>query len=73
MQQNSGGVFQWSAISALMFIIYLEDVVEDHTDLNRQADIPDRQTLRKNPETGAKAPVKYITHPQDTNFENETE
>ena len=39
---NNIGVFQRSAISALLFIIYLDDMVGDLEALNRRANLPIR-------------------------------
>ena len=39
-QPNNVGVFQGSAISALMFIIYLDDMMEDYRAINRKKKLP---------------------------------
>ena len=36
-QLNNKGVFQGSAISSLLFIIYIDDMVEDYQAINHQA------------------------------------
>ena len=42
LKENNIGVFQGSAISALLFIIYLGDMMDDLEELNRRTDIPMR-------------------------------
>ena len=44
---NNVGVFQSSAIIDLLFIIYLEDMMEDYQSLNRQAELPTSKELRR--------------------------
>ena len=43
---NNVGVFQGSVISALLFIIYLDDMMEDYTAMNRQAKIPQENNTK---------------------------
>jgi len=46
------GVFQGSAISALLFIIYQDDMMGDYAAINHQAKIPTRKTIQRSPYTG---------------------
>ena len=47
---NNAGVFQGSAISALLFIIYLDDMMEDYTALNYQHSTIAKHTQERAPE-----------------------
>ena len=40
--ENNIGVFQGSSVSALLFIIYMGDMMEDNAALNRRSNIPAR-------------------------------
>ena len=40
LKENNLGVFHGSAISALLFVIYLDDVMEDMGALNRRTNLP---------------------------------
>ena len=42
--ENDIGVFQGSAISALLFIIYLDDMMDDYTSINDNTQIPKKYT-----------------------------
>ena len=46
--QNNVGVFQGAATSALLFIIYLQDMMEDYQALNYLDHIPYRATKQRN-------------------------
>jgi len=48
-QANNVGVFQGFGICALMFIIYLDDVMEDYEAINRKAQLPTRLTMQRDP------------------------
>jgi len=60
-QLNNKGVFQGSAISALLFIIYLDDMMEDYKEINYQAKLPTRMVMQRVPETGTGNIIKQIT------------
>ena len=63
--QNNVGVFQWSAISALLFIIYQDDMMEDYESLNQEAHIPVKHaTERTNKEID-----QYVSNEIRTEFE----
>ena len=57
---NNIGVFQGSAISALLFTIYLEDMMEDYRAINRKAKLATRITLQRNPEIETNELLKII-------------
>ena len=48
--ENNVGVFRGSAISALLFIIYLDDMMEDYTSLNLIENIPLRHAKEQDEE-----------------------
>jgi len=45
--KNNVGVFQGSAISALLFIIYQDDVMEDYTALNHEENLTLKHTIER--------------------------
>ena len=49
--KNNVGVFQRSAPSALLFIIYLEDMTQDYTALNDRSQLCQRRQKQIAPET----------------------
>ena len=46
--KNSIGVFRGSALSALLFIIYLDDVIQDYQAMNDAQGLPQRQQVQAN-------------------------
>ena len=44
-EQNNVGVFQGSALSSILFIIYLGDMMQDHQSLNGQMKLPKRYSI----------------------------
>ena len=56
---------QGSAISALMFIIYLDDMMEDYEALNRLAKLPTRQTIQRDPNTGNQELLTEVAKSQE--------
>ena len=46
-QDNNVGVFQGSAVSALLFIIYLDDMMEDYQALNQKSNLATRKAKTK--------------------------
>ena len=63
--KNNVGVFQGSAISALMFIIYLDDMMEDYEAINRQAKLISRQQIIRDPDAETKQLVRRLGKLQD--------
>jgi len=59
-QENNVGVFQGSAISALLFIIYLDDMMEDCQSLNHQNELPTRMTIQRTPDAGTTHLVEQL-------------
>jgi len=51
LQTNNVGVFRGSAISALLFIIYLDDMMQDLQALNHKNELPMRIRTQRQPET----------------------
>jgi len=60
-QQNNVGVFQGSAISALMFIIYIDDMMEDYNAINHKHQLPTRKTIQRKSTTGEDELLKKYT------------
>ena len=48
--ENNVGVSQWSAISALLFIIYQEDMMGDYQSLNYKNQLPLKHTMERTTE-----------------------
>ena len=57
---NNVGVFQGSALSALLFIIYLDDITQDHQILNDRMHRPRRYFLQPKEAARAKQLIQYI-------------
>ena len=51
---NNISVSQWSEISAILFIIYLDGVMEDYTAINQQAKIHTSEIIQRDLHTGEK-------------------
>jgi len=68
LRKNNVGVFRGSEISALMFVIYLDDMMEDCEALNHQARLATRKTIQRDPQTGTEALLQHI----QTNNDKET-
>ena len=64
--QNNVGVFQGSAISALMFIIYLDDTMEDFKAMNRKMKLTTRQQILRDPTAGAAELIDRIEEKRKT-------
>ena len=62
--KNNVGVFQGSAISALMFIIYLDDMMEDYEAMNHKAKLTARQQIIRGPNTGTAELIQQIREEQ---------
>ena len=65
--RNNVGVFQLPALSALLFIIYLDDVVQDLQSLNDLMQLPKRQSNQPEEEVRAKqllTRIARITKPE---------
>ena len=50
--KNNVAAPQWSSISAIMFIIYLDGAMEGYGALNYKGEIPERQCAQIDPTTG---------------------
>merc|ERR1712112_266649 len=63
--QNNVGVFQGSAISALMFIIYLDDMMEDFEAMNHKTKLTTRQQILRDPTTGTAELIDWIKEKEE--------
>jgi len=57
---NNVGVFRWSEISAILFTIYLGDIMEDYNEINPKEKLPTRKTLQGTQSTGEKALLQQL-------------
>jgi len=73
LQENNIGVFQGSAISALLFIIYLDDVMEDYAAINQKEKLPTRLTLQRDPNAETQRILQNIKQQSQTKTTNTTE
>ena len=64
--ENNIGVFQGSAISALLFIIYLQDMMEDFEAINYLGHIPYRTTKQRSEKSKINELINQI-HTQEQN------
>ena len=69
--KNNVGVFQGSALSALLFIIYLDEVIQDYQALNDEAKLPQRHTIQTAAQTHTNNLLGHIKNMN--NNENDTQ
>ena len=67
---NNVGVFQGETLSALLFIIYLDGVMQDYQSLNEKARIPRRITIRQERENRNKIHFQNRTNGPATTLRN---
>ena len=70
---NNVGVFQGSAISALLFIIYLDDVMQDYQAMNDNAQLPRRPTIQPSLQMHIQNITNHIRQTTRTRNTNETQ
>ena len=61
--QNNVGVFQGSALSAILFIIYLDDMVQDYQARNDQQ-LPQRTSIQTSPATHTNNLIQQVNDEQ---------
>ena len=62
---NNVGVFQGSSLSALLFIIYLEDMMQHYQSMNDKQQLPQRSTIQINPQAHNKRLCEIIQKQQN--------
>jgi len=70
--ENNVGVSQGSAISALMFIIYLDDMMEDYEAINHKEKLISRQQIIRDPDTETKQLAQRLGKLQENNTPENT-
>jgi len=67
---NNVGVFQWSEISAILFIVYMGDVMNDYQSLNGQHRLPQRYTTQASVQTNIQQILAHIPARSSKNTTN---